>query len=471
MILKSIYILSIIMFFISTRTNKNYFLDEMHFEVNLFNSTFNQNVQKLNKEIIYLNDTKTQLSFVNYKIKDDVVYFDIDGSGVYFKNIPSYPNQFSFYNLKEARDNLNAVFNNSLLEIVYSQFKSINNHRHVVYSTDFSEKWVNILQNKSLALNSFKASKNVTRDNTEFILYDLYKDSLYNKEMFTIVFPEYDHFNRSLKLRALWYFDFNKDFFAQSVKRLHKNLGLNISIIDSKYRVVYSTNLSTNTTIEKLDKFYNYSLDKTKYKILIEKENLLHLIRIKEIILIILNLALIFFISKKDNLEKEIISLKIERKLKKQLLLREPLTSLYNRYFLQEEMPFPLKKCGVILLDIDHFKIINDNFGHSTGDHVLKAISNCIKLVSRGGTYAFRWGGEEFLIVFHNMEEDVILKKTEQLQNLIRKLTVIDNYKITASFGVVFTELQDKDTLFSAISAADEKLYEAKKTGRDKIVF
>ncbi len=471
MILKILYILSIILFFISAKSSKDYFLEKIYIEVNIFNNSFNQNIQKLNKEIKYLNNTKIQLPFSGYKKNQDIVYFNINGSGVFFKNIPSYPNQFNFYNLKEARDNLNKVYDNSLLEIIYNQFKSVSDNRYIIYTTDFSQEWIDILHHKSLALNPFKLSRNITRDNTEFILYDLYTDNLYNKNMFTVVLPEYDRFDNSLKLKALWYFDFNGNFFANSVQRLYKNLKLNISIVDSKYKVVYSTNLTPNTSIEKIDKFYNYSLDKTKYKILIEKESLLHLIESKELLLIFFNFILIFFIIKKENFEKEINNLKIETRLKKQLLLREPLTGLYNRYFLQEEIIFPIENCGVILIDIDYFKNINDTFGHDTGDLVLKAISNCIKLIANNNAYPFRWGGEEFLIVFYNMDKNTILKKVKQLQNLIKNLTVIENYKISASFGVIFTDLKDKNDFYNAVSKADENLYIAKNSGRDKIVY
>ncbi|MGL5573814.1 MAG: GGDEF domain-containing protein, partial [Cetobacterium sp.] len=133
-------------------------------------------------------------------------------------------------------------------------------------------------------------------------------------------------------------------------------------------------------------------------------------------------------------------------------------------------MVFPINNCGIVLLDIDHFKNINDTFGHDKGDHVLKAVSNCIKLVSIGSTDAFRWGGEEFLIIFKDTDKETLLDKVNTLQNLIRNLNIIDNYKITASFGVIYTNIKDKSSFYSAVSKADKNLYTAKKTGRDKVV-
>ena len=133
-------------------------------------------------------------------------------------------------------------------------------------------------------------------------------------------------------------------------------------------------------------------------------------------------------------------------------------------------MIFPIKNCGIVLLDIDHFKNINDSFGHDKGDYVLKAISNCIKLVSIGSADAFRWGGEEFLIIFKDNDKESVLNKVINLQILIRNLDIINNYKITASFGVIYIDIEDKNSFYKAISKVDEKLYTAKKTGRDKIV-
>lgn len=121
-------------------------------------------------------------------------------------------------------------------------------------------------------------------------------------------------------------------------------------------------------------------------------------------------------------------------------------------------------------LNIDHFKNINDTFGHDKGDHVLRAVSNCIKLVSVGSADAFRWGGEEFLIIFKDTDKEKLLIKVDILQRLIRELDIIDDYKITVSFGVIYTNIKDKSSFYSAVSKADKNLYTAKKTGRDKVV-
>ncbi|MDX8335913.1 GGDEF domain-containing protein [Candidatus Cetobacterium colombiensis] len=470
MIYRITYIFLTILLFVSTFINKNNISDLLHSKAEIFNTNFEHDIHSLSREIEYLNLTKSQIPLNDYKTNENIDYLEVNGTGIYFKNISSLPKEFYFYNLNEAKSNLNSSFSNSLLGIVYNEIKNVDKHERIVYTSNFSLNWVGTLKTTSLTLTFFETPKALTRNNTQFLMSSMYVDNVFNKKMFTITFPEYDYKGSYFKLKALWYFDFNGDFFAKNANLLKEKTGLNVVIIDEKNQVVYSTNNIKNETIEDLGKYHFFPLHKTTYKILIEKESFLHLLGWKEFILILVALILTFYATKKQNLEKEIKSLKIERKIKKRLLLRDPLTDLYNRYFLQEEIKFPLKNCGVVLIDIDHFKTINDTFGHDNGDYVLKGVSNCIKLITLNKGYPFRWGGEEFLIIFYNMSEDEILKKVYSLQNLIRNLDLIKNHKVTASFGITFCDLEDRTSLYSAVSKADEKLYIAKKTGRDKIV-
>lgn len=470
MIFKMFYIFLVGLFFLSTLVNKNHLFNEVNSSIETFNVHFNRDIQILKNEIDFLYATKKEFPFSDYKVDKNITYFEIKGNGVYFKNIFSYPNQFSFYNLKEAKENLNSKFNNSLLYIVYNNIRSFDNDRKIIYTDDFSETWVKVLQKRALSLDVFQSRRSISRNNTEFALYNLYKDRTHNRKMFTIIFPEYEYFNNSQRLRGLWYFDFNKDFFAKNVKRLKNTLGLNATIIDGEYKVIYSTDKTTAENIGDLTDYYAFPLDKTSFKILIEKENVLQLINLKEIFLLFFIVFSILYTNRREKLKKELHSLKMLNKIKSNLLLRDPLTTLYNRYFIQEEMTFPIDNCGIVLLDIDHFKSINDGFGHDRGDFVLKGISNCIKLISKRDTYTVRWGGEEFLIVFKNITQEELLNRTLFLQKLIRDSTLIENHKITASFGVVYTNITDKNSFYSAISKADEKLYIAKNSGRDRIV-
>lgn len=80
-------------------------------------------------------------------------------------------------------------------------------------------------------------------------------------------------------------------------------------------------------------------------------------------------------------------------------------------------------------------------------------------------------GGEEFLIIFKETDKESVLNKVIALQMLIKNLDIINDYKITASFGIIYTDIEDKNSFYNAVSKADENLYIAKNSGRDKIIY
>ncbi len=103
-------------------------------------------------------------------------------------------------------------------------------------------------------------------------------------------------------------------------------------------------------------------------------------------------------------------------------MLKDPLTSLYNRYYLEEHLESILdklnKQCtetSVAFIDIDNFKIINDSYGHVTGDELLKALGEEINNRTRKTDYAFRYGGHEFLIVYPNTKPETALDVTKRM--------------------------------------------------------
>jgi diguanylate cyclase (GGDEF)-like protein len=125
------------------------------------------------------------------------------------------------------------------------------------------------------------------------------------------------------------------------------------------------------------------------------------------------------------------------------------------------------KLASVIMVDVDHFKSINDKYGHSAGDSVLKEIAVQILSSIRQGDVVARWGGEEFLIVLPNQETSKAIEIAERLRHSIQSVTIATDAsrKITASCGVATrTPLEDFDAL---VSRADVALYEAKNAGRN----
>jgi diguanylate cyclase (GGDEF)-like protein len=118
------------------------------------------------------------------------------------------------------------------------------------------------------------------------------------------------------------------------------------------------------------------------------------------------------------------------------------------------------------MADIDHFKSINDQFGHDAGDKVLKAVANCFNEYLGKNDVACRWGGEEFLIYLP--EENLKLaKRIIQAIGSVLKDTDIDGHFVTMSFGLV--ESDGSDTIDSLLHKADTLLYQAKAQGRDNV--
>ncbi len=156
------------------------------------------------------------------------------------------------------------------------------------------------------------------------------------------------------------------------------------------------------------------------------------------------------------------------------------LTNLYNRrYFLEllEDERFlnsnnTSANFILILIDIDHFKNVNDTYGHAAGDEVLKTISSTIVNNVRGEDIVCRWGGEELLVVLTNIaiEEGMIVaeKLRQKVQDTVT-ITDTDRIDVTISAGV--TDIDMTGNFDNALTDADSALYEAKSTGRNKIVL
>ncbi|MGH7127947.1 MAG: GGDEF domain-containing protein, partial [Planctomycetaceae bacterium] len=119
-------------------------------------------------------------------------------------------------------------------------------------------------------------------------------------------------------------------------------------------------------------------------------------------------------------------------------------------------------------LDVDFFKSINDTFGHATGDQVLIDIAKLLHNETYSGEIVGRYGGEEFVVLCPGTGLPGGIRKAERLRNLLPATEIggLDNYKVTASFGV--TEADRGDSIESILRRADKALYQAKETGRNK---
>ena len=163
-----------------------------------------------------------------------------------------------------------------------------------------------------------------------------------------------------------------------------------------------------------------------------------------------------------------------EKLVLQQLSSRDSLTGLYNRFKLEESFEYEQKQSrryntelSVILMDIDDFKSVNDNYGHNVGDIFLKEIAEILKTSFRDVDTVGRWGGEEFLILLPKTN----LADSKQIAEEVRKkielysFAEIDNR--TASFGVA-THINN-ESLSNLLNRADKALYTAKENGRNRV--
>lgn len=170
--------------------------------------------------------------------------------------------------------------------------------------------------------------------------------------------------------------------------------------------------------------------------------------------------------------------LKHSNKLLLELSQTDPLTHLFNRRHLMEVLNTELnrsqrteKSCAVILADIDHFKVINDRFGHVKGDEVLVCVSELLKDQSRPYDLAARYGGEEFCLVLPETTEEEAVEAAERIRNKIELLRFGEGTEeliLTMSFGVACYAVGE--SLDDLISRADRALYQAKREGRNRVV-
>ena len=178
----------------------------------------------------------------------------------------------------------------------------------------------------------------------------------------------------------------------------------------------------------------------------------------------------------KDNLAMEKKLVEYNKRLKEKANT-DPLTGLHNRGMAMEYLQDFVKKadqmlCSICICDIDHFKNVNDTYGHDAGDQVLKAVAEALKSTVGNEGFVARWGGEEFFIAFPNKNGDEAKDLLYKVQSTIRKATVRYNdqdIKVTMTYGL--TEYDKDQPLDANIKDADNKLYLGKEKGRNVIIF
>ncbi len=156
------------------------------------------------------------------------------------------------------------------------------------------------------------------------------------------------------------------------------------------------------------------------------------------------------------------------------IAVTDGLTGLVNRRRLDEILAKEVERCrrygealSVIMIDVDHFKAVNDSFGHQIGDRVLVELAGLLRRGSRAADISGRWGGEEFLIVCPSTELAGAVAMAEKLRQSVESHAIPVVGGTTSSFGV--TQLSGTETVTDLIARADTALYRAKDGGRNRV--
>ncbi|MBQ8465082.1 MAG: sensor domain-containing diguanylate cyclase [Alphaproteobacteria bacterium] len=156
---------------------------------------------------------------------------------------------------------------------------------------------------------------------------------------------------------------------------------------------------------------------------------------------------------------------------------RDPLTSLFNRRYFEEEVNRrielnPSSRFCVFMIDADHFKSVNDTYGHKVGDKVLIALAETVQKALRDKDIVARYGGEEFVVYLANSDEKEAKLVADRVRESISQLTVYSDanepFHFTVSIGISSSQYSKK--LGELVKMSDDALYEAKETGRNRCV-
>lgn len=158
------------------------------------------------------------------------------------------------------------------------------------------------------------------------------------------------------------------------------------------------------------------------------------------------------------------------------LSLVDPLTGAGNRRYTEISLTSRLSEkrryglpVGVLFVDVDRFKSVNDRFGHSAGDEVLRVVGRTLGAALRANDFLGRWGGEEFIVLIGGLEDQRLHDVADRLRALIARSSVpsVPGLEVTVSIGV--TEARSDDSVESLVARADSRMYEAKRRGRDRV--
>ncbi|QCU90052.1 GGDEF domain-containing protein [Thiomicrorhabdus sediminis] len=156
--------------------------------------------------------------------------------------------------------------------------------------------------------------------------------------------------------------------------------------------------------------------------------------------------------------------------------ITDPLTQLHNRRHIDEQLALHIEKAkryqrhlSLVLLDVDNFKMINDTFGHHTGDQVLIKVAQTLKNTLRKVDFIGRWGGEEFIIICDSCNPEEAANLVEKVRTALENTDFGIGMPVTASFGI--TSMCNQPSIHAIINRVDKALYQAKAQGKNTIII
>jgi diguanylate cyclase (GGDEF)-like protein len=171
------------------------------------------------------------------------------------------------------------------------------------------------------------------------------------------------------------------------------------------------------------------------------------------------------------------IALDVENKRLRRLSVTDPLTGAYNREFLAQYLPKATKDCSdrgrplsVAMIDVDHFKAVNDRFGHDIGDRVLAEVARRLRNATREEDLVVRYGGEEFLVLFPCSEVETAKQVAERMrERLAGQPFVIDDASLQVKVSIGVAQMRTSESSDLLLRRADHAMYRAKENGRDRV--
>jgi diguanylate cyclase (GGDEF)-like protein len=158
----------------------------------------------------------------------------------------------------------------------------------------------------------------------------------------------------------------------------------------------------------------------------------------------------------------------------------DPLTGLFNRKYLEESIEQIVQQSkrtkisyGILMVDIDYFKMVNDTYGHDVGDEAIRVIANTLIENTRDSDIVIRYGGEEFVVLLYNCDAKYVVNVAQNIKEAFSKRKInagSTNFSKTISIGAsIFPN--NAESFWQCIKYADIALYHAKETGRNKVVL